>query len=406
MKFSTFIARRLYYAQQEKKQSSRPAVRVALAGIIIGVAVMIVTVCIVIGFKQTITDKVVGFGAHIQVVNFDNNNTYEMQPIAVSDSLLQVLAALPHIKNVSTFITKPGIIKTDDQFQGMVLKGTSYWAYFADNLVAGQLPQSEKEVIISKRLCQLLNLQLGDPLMCYFVGEQVQVRKLLICGIYETGFAEFDERFVLSKEGVLRQLNQWTNQQVSGIAIQVDDVKRLNEASDEVFFAVANRFDADGNAYYSETMEQLNPQIFAWLDLLDTNVIVIILLMLSVSGFSIISGLIILILDAVQLIGTLKALGATNQQLKQVFILEASMLVGKGMLIGNSIGIAIALAQYYGHIIGLNAATYYVSYVPIAFPIGWLLLLNVGVLLVSVLILLAPATIVTRISPTKVMHFE
>ena len=406
MRFETFIAQRLYFAQQETKRSSRPAVRVALAGIIIGVAVMIVTVCVVVGFKQTVTDKVVGFAAHLRVVNFDNNNTYEMQPVAVTDSMLTSLAQLPHIAHVNVFATKPGIVKTDDAFQGIVFKGTTYWDYFASNLSAGRLPEQENEILLSQTLCNLLALQEGDAVLAYFVGEQVRARKFTIVGVYNTGFTEFDERFILGLIPVVQRLNGWEENQFSGIELYVDRLRHLDEASDQVFFATANRFDADGNAYYMENLEQLNPQIFSWLDLLDMNVVVIILLMLAVSGFNIISGLIILILDSIQLIGTVKALGATNRQVQRIFVTQGTMLIGKGVLWGNIIGLLLCAVEYWAHIIPLDAATYYVNYVPIAFPVGWLLLLNVGTILVSVLILLAPSLIVTKISPAKVMHFE
>ncbi len=406
MRFETFIAQRLYFSQKGENRSSRPAVRVALAGIIIGVAVMIVTVCVVVGFKRTVTEKVVGFAAHLRVVNFDNNNTFEMQPVAVSDSLLDALAALPHIDGVNIFATKPGIIKTDDAFQGVVFKGTTYWDFFARNLTAGVLPEAENEIIISQNLCNLLSVKMGDALLCYFVGDKVRARKFIVSGVYSTGFGEFDERFILGQVDVVRRLNGWSDNQASGIELRVDNMRNLNEAADNVFFATANRFDADGNAYYMETLEQLNPQVFSWLDLLDMNVVVIILLMLAVSGFNIISGLIILILDSIQMIGVVKALGATNRQVRRIFITQGTMLIGKGMVWGNIIGLALCAIEYWCHLIPLDAATYYVNYVPIAFPIGWLLLLNIGTILVSVLILLAPSAIVTKISPAKVMHFE
>lgn len=399
MQFETFIAQRLFFSGNKK-----PAM--ALAGIIIGITVMIVTVCVVVGFKQTVTDKVVGFDAHIRVVNFDNNNTYELRPVAVSDSMLDVLAAMPHISSVNIFATKPGIVKTDDAFQGIVFKGTTYWHYFAGNLLEGRLPENESEVIVSQRLCDLLNLRLTDPVLCYFVGESVRARKFMIAGIYRTGFGEFDERFILGDVNVVRRLNGWDENQASGIELRVDNIRNLYEASDAVFFATANRFDEDGNGLYTETLEQLNPQIFSWLDLLDANVIIIILLMLAVSGFNIVSGLIILILDAVQLIGTLKALGATNNQVRRIFIVQGTLLILKGVLWGNLIGLALAALQYFTHLLPLDAATYYVNYVPVAFPLGWLLLLNAGTILVSVLILLAPAAIITRIRPAKVMTFE
>lgn len=401
-----FIAQRLYFSQNGENRSSRPAIRVALAGMIIGVAVMIVTVCVVVGFKQTVTEKVVGFAAHLRVVNFDNNNTFEMRPVIVTDSMLNTLTALPHIAGGNVFTTKPGIIKTDDAYQGIVFKGTTYWDYFAGNLVDGELPAAENEVLVSHRLCQLMRLKTGDALLAYFVGEKVRVRKFIISGVYRTGFGEFDERFVLGHVPVVQRLNGWEDNQYSGVELRVDNIRRLYEAADNVFFATANRFDADGNGYYMETLEQLNPQVFSWLDLLDMNVVIIILLMLAVSGFNIVSGLVILILDSIQLIGTLKALGATNRQVRRVFIIQGTMLIGKGVLWGNIIGLALCAIEYWTHIIPLDAATYYVNYVPMAFPVGWLLLLNAGTILVSVLILLAPSAIVTHISPAKVMHFE
>ncbi len=406
MLFERFIAERLYFSQAAKGRSARPAVRVALAGLIIGVMVMIITVCVVVGFKQTVTDKVVGFAAHLRVVNFENNNTFELSPIAPTDSMLQSLATLPHIESLNTFVTKPGIIKTDEYFQGIVFKGTTYWSYFEDNLIEGHLPQAENEVLVSRRLCDLMKLNIGDAVYSYFVGESVKVRKFTICGIYRTGFAEFDERFILGQMDVVRRLNGWSSEQVSGIELRVDNLRNLYEASDYVFFATANRFDEFGNSYYMETMEQLNPQVFSWLDLLDMNVVIIILLMLAVSGFNIISGLIILILDAIQLVGVLKALGATNKQVRGVFIYQGIMLIGKGVLWGNIIGLTLCAIQYFGHILPLDAATYYVNFVPIAFPIGWLLLLNAGTILVSTLILLAPSAIITKISPSQVMRFD
>lgn len=406
MQFERFIAERLYFSQQTEGRSSRPAVRVALAGLIIGVMVMIITVCVVVGFKQTVTDKVVGFAAHLRVVNFENNNTFELSPIMASDSMLQALGALPHIESVNTFVTKPGILKTDEAFQGIVFKGTTYWAYFEDNLIEGHLPEKENEVVLSRKLCDLMELSVGDAVLSYFVGENVKVRKFVVSGIYRTGFTEFDERFILGQMDVVRHLNGWSDNEVSGIELRVDNLRNLYEASDYVFFATANRFDEKGNGYYMETMEQLNPQVFSWLDLLDMNVVIIILLMLAVSGFNIISGLIILILDSIQLVGVLKALGATNKQVRGVFITQGVMLIGKGVIWGNVIGLALCAIQYWFRVLPLDAATYYVNYVPIAFPVGWLLLLNVGTILVSTVILLAPSAIVKKVSPAEVMRFE
>ena len=400
------IASRLYFSEEGKARTSRPAVRVALGGIIIGVVVMIVAICVVVGFKQEVQRKVAGFGSHIQVVNFDNNATYELQPVDISDSLINKLQGLHHVKKVSTFASKPGILKTDSAFQGIIFKGTDYWDYFADNLVVGALPASANEVIISTVLASQLHLTVGDQILCYFVQESLRVRKLYISGLYNTCMSEMDRMFVLGDIALVRQLNHWTETQASGIEVLVDDLKYLHEVADRVYFATANRLDEAGNAFYTQTLEQLNPQIFGWLDLLDMNVIIIILLMLCVSGFSIITGLIILILESVNLIGTLKALGANNQFVRRIFIYEAILLVGKGMVFGNIIGLGLVALQHFTRIIPLDAATYYVSYVPMAFPWGWLIMLNIGVLVISWLVLLAPSAIVSQISPAKVMHFE
>lgn len=400
------IAKRLYFSQEGKVRASRPAVRVALAGIVIGVMVMIVAISVVVGFKQEVQRKVAGFGSHIQVVNFDNNATYELRPIEAPDSLLQKLQRLPHVTNVTEFASKPGILKTDGAFQGIIFKGTAYWDYFTENLVSGELPIAQNEVLISSVLAQQLQLTVGDPILCYFVQNNLRVRKLYISGLYNTCMSEMDRMFVLGNISLVQQLNDWTETQVSGIEVLIDDLKYLHEVADRVYFATANRLDEAGNAFYTQTLEQLNPQIFGWLDLLDMNVVIIIVLMLLVSVFSIITGLIILILDSITLIGTLKALGAHDRFVQRIFVYEAILLVVKGVAWGNIVGFGIVALQYFTHLIPLDAAVYYVSYVPMAFPWGWFLVLNVGVLALAWLVMLAPSAIITKISPSRVMHFE
>ena len=400
------IAKRLYFSQEGKVRASRPAVRVALAGIVIGVMVMIVAISVVVGFKQEVQRKVAGFGSHIQVVNFDINATYELRPIEAPDTLLQKLQRLPHVTNVTEFASKPGILKTDSAFQGIIFKGTAYWDYFTENLVSGELPIAQNEVLISTVLAQQLQLTVGDPILCYFVQNNLRVRKLYISGLYNTCMSEMDRMFVLGNISLVQQLNDWTETQVSGIEVLIDDLKYLHEVADRVYFATANRLDEAGNAFYTQTLEQLNPQIFGWLDLLDMNVVIIIVLMLLVSVFSIITGLIILILDSITLIGTLKALGAHDRFVQRIFVYEAILLVVKGVAWGNIVGFGIVALQYFTHLIPLDAAVYYVSYVPMAFPWGWFLVLNVGVLALAWLVMLAPSAIITKISPSRVMHFE
>ena len=300
------IAMRLYFSKEGKKRTSRPAVRVALAGIMVGVLVMILTMCVVIGFKETVTQKIAGFGAHIQLVSFDNNNTYDMQPIEVDDSLLCQLQSYPYVQAVAPFITKPGMIKTDSAFHGIVLKGTDYWDFFAKNIVEGTIPQTTQEVIISNSVLNRLDLQIGDAINAYFVDEStVRARKWKIVGVYQTGFEQFDQLFIIAPLEATRRLQGWEEKTYSGVEVLLSDVNHLDEVADEMYFDVVNRVDENGyKIYYIQTLHQQNPAVFAWLDLLNTNVVVIIILMLLVAGFNIISGLIILIMESVQLIGS------------------------------------------------------------------------------------------------------
>ena len=402
------IAQRLYFSQQGGTRSSRPAIRVALAGIIVGVAVMIVTICVVVGFKRTVTQKVAGFGAHIQVVSFDNNNTYDMQPIEVSDSMLTSLSGYEHVAAVAPFITKPGMLKTDSAFRGMVLKGTDYWDFFEQNIVAGEVPTRAGEVVVSRETAKALKLAVGDAVNAYFVDEtNVRARRYKISGIYETGFGQYDELFIIGTLEDARRLQAWEKGTYSGVEILVDDMRNLDETADKIYFATVNHLDEEGyNVYYVQTLHEQNPAVFAWLDLLDMNVVVIIVLMLLVAGFNMVSGLIILILDGVQVIGTLKALGADNRFVQRIFLTQAAMLIGKGMVWGNMIGLGLVAVQYFSHLIPLEASTYYVSYVPMAFAWGWIIALNILTAVVSLLILLLPSRIVAKISPARVMHFE
>ena len=402
---TSYIAHRLYFASANHK-TVRPAVKVALIGLTIGVMVMVITVCVVIGFKSTVASQVAGFGSHIQVVNYDNNNTYEMLPVAVNDSLIAKLTSLPHIRAVAPFYTKPAILRSASSYTGVVLKGTTYWPYFEGNLIQGTIPEKPNEVIVSQSLANKMELDLQGSFVAYFIGSSIQLRKFVVSGIYATGVGEYDNLFILSLPETVQRLNRWNGNQASGIDIWIDDLDNLYTASDDVYFATANRLDADGNALFTQNIQQLNPQIFAWLDLLDMNVVVIIILMLAVAGFAIITGLIILILNSIQLIGTLKALGASNRFVKTVFIKQAAYIISQGMLIGNALGLGLCALQYFTRLFPLDSASYYVNFVPVAFPWGWIIVLNLSFLLLSIVILLLPATVVSRISPAQVMKYE
>lgn len=387
---------------------SLPAVRVALAGIIVGVLVMILTICIVVGFKQTVTQKIAGFGAHIQVTSFEMNDSYDLSPIEVSDSLLERFNAFDHVVMAAPFITKPGMLKTDSAFHGMVLKGTDYWPFFVDHLVEGTLPEKAQEVLVARSVAQQLMLHVGDAVPCYFIDDKdVRARKFIISGIYDSGFSQYDDLFVITPLETLRSLQKWDEHVYSGVDILVDKIENIESTYDEIYFATVNHIDENGYAVYLvQNLYEKNPKVFMWLDLLDTNVVIIIVLMLIVACMNMVTGLIILILEGVQLIGTLKALGADNGFIRRIFLTQASMLIVKGLIWGNVIGLGLAAIQYFGHLLPLDSSVYYVNNVPIAFPWLWIVLLNIVTVALCLLVLLLPSMIISKINPAKVMHFE
>lgn len=414
MNFSFFIAKHFHYNQEKTQLVSKPAVRIATIGIAVGLTVIIIAVSVIIGFKKEIQNKIIGFGTHIQISNFDRNSSFETVPITINDSLLKNLNELPTIKRVQVFGTKPGIIKTATDFTGVILKGvgTDYdWDFLQNCLTVGTTPNYNdstigNEVLISKTIANMLQLKVGDDFLTYFMQENIRVRKFVICGIYQTNIAEYDNNFIIADIKQLQQLNRWDKNQVSGLEMQVHDYKKLDDAYNEVFMTTANRFDDNGSTYYIQTIRDINPQIFGWLDLLDLNTWVILVLMLSVAGFNIISGLLILILERTNSIGILKALGSSNWNIRKIFLYQSAFLIGKGMIWGNIIGVSICLIQYFTHIIPLDAEAYYISYVPISLnPFYWLLI-NVGTAFVSLVMLIAPSYIITHISPAKAIKFE
>ena len=414
MNLEYFIAKRIHFEKKGEKNVSRPAVRLATIGIAVGVAVMLIAIAVVIGFKQEIRNKTIGFGSHIQITNFDNNNSYEMQPIRMSDTLQNQLKAIPNVRHIQRFVTKPGIIKTENDFQGMILKGVGPefdWSFFKSNLIEGEILNLNdstpvNEAIISKSIADMMGLKLGDSFLTYFLQDQIRARKFTVKGIYSTNFADYDKLFVITDIRIAQRLNGWDQEYFSGMEILITDFNYLDGVSDQVYALAANRFDAEGNGYFIQTIRQLNPQIFSWLDLLDMNVWVILLLMLAVAGFNMISGLLILILEKTNMIGILKSYGAGNWSIRKIFLYESIFLIGKGMLWGNIIGLLICFVQYQFKIIPLDPVSYYTSTVPITFNWLYIVLLNAGTLIVSVLMLIGPSYLITKISPAAIMRYE
>ena len=412
MNLELFIARRIHFSKEGNRQVTPPAVRIAIVGVALGLAVMILSVAIVIGFKKEVRNKVIGFGSHIQITNFDNNSSYETTPIAVSDSLLQALREFPGIKHIEGYATKMGILKTDSDFQGVVLKGidTDYdWSFFRNNLKEGELltidpKKTSTDVIISRYLSDLLGLKLGDSILTYFVQEDVRARKFNIVGIYETGFMDYDKLFVLADIKQIRRLNGWEKDEVSGLELLVDDYDKLDQIAEDLYFNLVEKQDRHGNTYFTRSIKEMNPMIFNWLDVLDVNVVVILILIFAVAGFTMISGL--LILERTNMIGILKALGENNVSIRKIFLYISFFLIGKGMLWGNVVGIAICLIQSHFRIIKLDPSIYYLDAVPIDLSIVSLILLNIGTLCASMLMMLGPSYLITKIDPAKSIRFE
>ncbi len=414
MDWKLFIARRIYLSGGKKKGVSEPAVRIAMVGIAIGLAVMIVSLAVVIGFKHQVRDKVIGIGADIVVSSIDGTDLYRMSPIVAEDSLLDVFRSLPEVSHVQRYSTKPGMIMTSDNFQGMVVKGVGQeydWTYLKAHLQEGVIPAfadsaASNKVLVSRSVADKLSLKVGDRLFTYYVEDNIRARRLEVSGIYQTNFSAFDDYFLITDLYTVNRLNNWRPGQVGGVEIAVSDYSRLEAANGEIRTSLGEHTDRYGEYYCSRTAEELYPQIFAWLDLLDTNVWVILILMTGVAGFTMISGLLIIILERTNMIGLLKALGADNASVRQIFLTFSVFLIGKGMLWGNVIGLGFCLVQYFFEPFKLDPSTYYVNAVPVELHLGWIVLLNLCTWLVSVLMLVGPSYLVSRVHPAKSIRFE
>ena len=346
MNLPFFLAKRIYTNNTDKTRVDRPAIRIAIAGVAVGLAVMLVSVSVVFGFKHTIRNKVVGFGSHIQVANFMTLQASEQYPIQMGDSMLRVLRAIPGVRNVQRFAMKQGILKTNNDFLGVAFKGIAAdydTTFIHQNLVAGAIPHfsdsaGKQQVVISQAIADQLNLKLGDKVFAYFIDNTgVKARRFTVAAIYQTNLSQYDKVTCFIDFYTAVKLNAWETDQASGAELTVKDFDRLSETAARVVNKVNRTIDRYGETYSSQTIQEMNPQIFSWLDLLDLNVWIILGLMLSVAGVTMISGLLIIILERTAMIGILKAVGARNVTIRRTFLWFAVFTIGKGMLIGNLI---------------------------------------------------------------------
>lgn len=417
MNFPLFIARRIYSDHiGDQQKVSKPAIRIAVAGVAIGLAVMIISVCVVLGFKHTIRDKAVGFGSHIQVANFYTLQSSAIdQPVAIGDSMMNVLKKTEGVKHVQRFAMKQGILKTDNDFLGVMFKGVGPEfdsTFIHKSMVEGSIPhfsdqQSTNRILISKDMASKLNVKAGDRIFAYFIGEGgVRTRRFTISGVYQTNLAQYDKTTCFCDLYTARKLNAWTDDMVTGAELTVNDFKQLSTTANDIINRVNRTQDQYGNTFSSKTIRELSPQIFSWLDLLDLNVWIILAIMTAVAVVTMISGLLIIILERTTMIGVLKALGARNSTVRHTFLWFAAFIIGKGLLIGDALALALILLQKFTGFAKLDPQTYYVDVVPVELDWTLIVALNIATMLIALFVLIAPSYLVSHIHPAKSMRYE
>ena len=402
MNFPLFIAKRIYNDPGDKQKVSRPAIHIATIGVAIGLAVMIVSVSVVLGFKHTIRDKAIGFGSHITVAEFSTINGINQYPICMDDSMVNLLRKINGVKHVQRFAMTQGILKTENDFLGVMFKGVDEQfdtTFVHQYLVEGTIPtfsgtSSKQQILISKLMADKLQLHAGQSVYAYFIG------------IYQTNLKKYDEVICFTDLYTAVKINGWEPDQATGAELTVNDFEKIDQTEETIIALVNRTKDKYHHTYSSATVQESNPQIFSWLNLLDLNVWIILVLMICVAGFTMISGLLIIILERTNMIGVLKALGSRNKAIRHTFLWFAVFIIGKGMLWGNILGIGVTLLQKFTGLIKLDPATYYVDTVPVEINLPMLLLINVCTLIVSVFVLIAPSYLISHIHPAKSMRYE
>lgn len=408
MGLAGFITSKVLGRGSESKKSEKTLTRVSMIAIALGMAVMTISIMVVTGFKREIEDKVRGFGADVRITEFGSNDSYTETPVDASE-LQRKLAGISGIQHIQSYVSKAGIIKTENDILGIVLKGVDPkydLSFIAKHMMFGRLPKiggedsvSVKEMVISSQVASALRLKTNDTTTIYFIEDPPRVRKMVITGIYNTGLGEFDKLYGFCDIQVVRKLNGWGDNQAGGVEVILADGIKNQEKIKEIHAKA-------GYAYQATSIEELYPQIFNWLDLQNTNVVIIIILIMAVSGVSMVSTLLIIILNRTRMIGVLKALGAKDALIRNIFIRLSLPIIAKGLLIGNLIGVGLCVLQSRFGFIKLSEESYYVSKVPVHISLLDLALLNLGTLLVCLLMLIGPSLIIAGIRPSKTLRFE
>ncbi len=411
MNYELYLAKRIIATKQYKGSISSPIIKIAITAIALGIIIMMITISSVFGLQYKIKEKISGFNGHVQITSYeDNNSPITITPISLEQKFYPNFTTIDGIKRVQIFATKGGIIRTKTDFEGVIFKGVDSeydWSFFESYLTQGNLLSNTDErsdlVLISELTANRLNLKVGDKFNLFFMKEGLNkapnVRVFTIKGIYNTGFKDLDENYVLGDIKHIQRLNKWKSNEVGGFEILLEDFDKLEEKGGEIYQEVSFNLNA-------RTISEQYPAIFDWLQILDTNIIVIISIMILIAGINMITALLVLILERTQMIGILKALGSSNWSIRKVFLYNAMYLIGVGLFWGNLIGIGLLLIQKYFGIVELPSESYYVSVAPVYLGIEYILILNIGTLLLCLFMLLIPSYIVSKINPVKAIKFD
>jgi len=411
LNYELFIAKRIIAAKQYKSSISSPIIKIAIIAITIGIVIMMIAVATGIGLQEKIREKLSGFNGHIQITNFDNNySEITLKPVSKNQDFYPEFTTVSGIKKVQVFATKAGIIRTETDFEGIIFKGVANdydWAFFEEYLVDGVLPNYTKdvsfEVLISSEISNRLKINLEDEFNVLFVKEDASkapwLRVVKVVGIYNSGFQDFDENFVIADIRHIQKMNGWAKDEVGGFEVFINNFDSVEEKSEQVYEQTASTLN-------SQSVIEKYPAIFEWISLFDNNIYLIIIIMILVAGINMITALLVLILERTQMVGILKALGSTSVSIRKVFLYNASYLIFRGLFWGNLIGLTILMIQKYFGLITLSPETYYVKTVPIYIDFRYLILLNIGTLVLCLLMLIVPSIVISKISPVKSIKFE
>jgi len=411
LNYELFIAKRIIASKQYKSSISSPIIKIAIIAISLGIVIMMIAISTGIGLQQKIREKLSGFNGHIQITNYDTNNSeITLEPISKNQDFYPEFTSINNIENVQIYATKAGIIRTETDFEGIIFKGIADdydWTFFKEYLVEGSLPsftdEVSNEVLISKEISNRLQINLGEEFNVLFVKEDTSkapwIRVVKAVGIYNSGFQEFDENFVIADIRHVQKMNRWRDDEIGGFEILISDFDEIDSKSRAVYAET-------GVTLNSQSVIEKYPAIFEWINLFDTNIYIIIAIMILVAGINMITALLVLILERTQMVGILKALGSNNLSIRKVFLYNASYLILRGLFWGNLIGLTILLIQKYTGVISLDPETYYVNEVPIYIDFSYIILLNIGTLLLCLLMLIVPSIVISKISPVKSIKFE